>query len=181
MDHQQRLSEEDPFLIELDKQDPARVILGTGFHSDIAEINGIRMHFVSGGTGKSVIMIHGFSQDWYAFKELMRLLVHEYSVIAVDLRGIGKSRTVPPGYDAVTLANDIHALVKHLDIENPYLVGHDMGGMVAYAYARLYPNETYGVAVLDVPLPGTPSTDLMVKMPFLWHFGFHRLPKLPGF
>ncbi len=82
-------------------------------------------------------------------------------------------------YDAETLANDIHELAGQLAIQDPYIVGHDMGGMIAYAYARLYPTETRGIALLDGPLPGTPSTDLMVKLPFLWHFAFHRLPKLP--
>ncbi|WP_164821342.1 alpha/beta fold hydrolase [Paenibacillus koleovorans] len=179
MAHQQDLSWKDPFYIGLDNQDPAEVVLGTAFQAEIVEVNGAALHFVSGGSGRAIIFIHGFSQDWYAFKEIMRLLVNEYLVIAVDLRGMGKSKATQDDFDAVTLANDIYALTKHLDIHNPYIVGHDMGGMVAYAYARLYPNETRGVAILDAPLPGTPSTDLMVKMPFLWHFGFHRIPKLP--
>lgn len=179
MTDQQNLSLNDPFFIGLDKQDPAKVVLGTAFKSKTVDVNGTALHFVSGGSGRAVIFIHGFSQDWYAFKEVMRLLVNQYHVIAVDLRGIGKSSTTQTGYDAATLAKDINALAKYLDIHNPYIVGHDMGGMVAYAYARLYQDETHGVAILDAPLPGTPSTDLMVKMPFLWHFGFHRIPKLP--
>jgi pimeloyl-ACP methyl ester carboxylesterase len=180
MTHQQQdISLNDPFLIGLDNQNPSKVVLGTAFKSETIELDGTALHFVSGGSGKAIIFIHGFSQDWYEFKELMRLLVNEYYVIAIDLRGIGKSRAKRTDYDALTLANDIYALTKHLDIKNPYIVGHDMGGMVAYVYARLNKNETHGVAILDAPLPGTPSTDLMVKMPFLWHFGFHRIPKLP--
>ena len=107
----------------------------------------------------------------------MCLLANRYTVSAVDLRGIGKSKATRADYDAETQAHDIQELTSQLAMKDPYIVGHDMGGMIAYAYARLYPSETRGVAILDGPLPGTASTDLMVKMPFLWHFTIHRLPK----
>ncbi len=169
----------DPFFIGLDSKDPARVVLGTGFTSYTVQLRDASVQYVAGGSGPAIIFLHGFSQDWYEFGQVMRLLADRYTVIAVDLRGIGKSKVTRAGYDAKTLANDIHELAGHLAINNPYIVGHDMGGMIAYAYARLYPTETRGIAILDGPLPGTSSTDLMVKLPILWHFTFHRLPKLP--
>ncbi len=169
----------DPFFIGLDSKDPARVVLGTVFKSYTVQLRDASVQYVSGGSGPAIIFLHGFSQDWYEFGQVMRLLADRYTVIAVDLRGIGKSKATRAGYDAKTLAIDIHELAGQLAINNPYIVGHDMGGMIAYAYARLYPTETRGIAVLDGPLPGTSSTDLMVKLPFLWHFTFHRLPKLP--
>ena len=168
-----------PFFIGLDSKDPARVVLGTVFKSYTVQLRDASVQYVSGGSGPAIIFLHGFPQDWYEFGQVMRLLADRYTVIAVDLRGIGKSKATRAGYDAKTLAVDIHELADQLAINNPYIVGHDMGGMIAYAYARLYPTETRGIAVLDGPLPGTSSTDLMVKLPFLWHFTFHRLPKLP--
>lgn len=168
-----------PFFIGLDSNDPAKVVLGTAFSSSTILLRNTSMHYVSGGNGPSIIFLHGFSQDWYEFSKVMCLLASRYTVIAVDLRGIGKSNATQDDYDAETQAHDIHELSSQLALKDPYIVGHDMGGMIAYAYARLYPSETRGVAILDGPLPGTANTDLMVKMPFLWHFPFHRLPKLP--
>jgi pimeloyl-ACP methyl ester carboxylesterase len=169
----------DPFFIGLDSTDPARVVLGAAFKSLAVQLRNATIHYVSGGNGPAIIFLHGFSQDWYEFSQIMCLLANRYTVIAVDLPGIGKSKATQVAYDAETQANDIHELASQLTIKDPYIVGHDMGGMIAYAYARLYPCETRGIAILDGPLPGTPSTDLMVKLPFLWHFAFHRLPKLP--
>jgi pimeloyl-ACP methyl ester carboxylesterase len=169
----------DPFFIGLDSKDPASVVLGTAFTSYTVQLRDALIHYVSGGSGPAIMFLHGFSQDWYEFSQVMRLLADRYTVIAVDLRGIGKSTAIRAGYDAQTLAMDIHELAGQLAINIPYIVGHDMGGMIAYAYARLYPTETRGIAILDGPLPGTSSTDLMVKLPFLWHFTLHRLPKVP--
>ena len=169
----------DPFFLGLDSKDPANVVLGAAFQSHIVQVRDASVQYVSGGSGPSIIFLHGFSQDWYEFSKVMCLLANRYTVIAVDLRGIGKSKAMRADYDAETQAHDIHELTSQLALKDSYIVGHDMGGMIAYAYARLYPSETRGVAILDGPLPGTSSTDLMVKLPFLWHFTFHRLPKLP--
>src|SRR5258708_21275129 len=169
----------DPFFIGLDSKNPARVVLGTAFKSSTVQLRDGSIHYVLGGSGPAIIFLHGFSQDWFEFSQVMRLLAGRYTVIAVDLRGIGESTATRADYDAEAQANDIHELTSQLALKDPYIVAHDMGGMIGYAYARLYPSETRGVAILDGPLPGTPSTDLMVKLPFLWHFAFHRLPKLP--
>src|SRR5258706_14545378 len=166
-------------LIGLDSPNPARVMLGGTFQSHTLQIHDASLHYVSGGSGPAIIFLHGFSQDWYEFSQVMCLLAGRYTVIAVDLRGIGESTAARADYEAETQANDIHELTRQLAIKDPYIVAHDMGGMIGYAYASLYPSETRGVAILDGPLPGTPSTDLMVKLPFLWHFALHRLPNLP--
>jgi pimeloyl-ACP methyl ester carboxylesterase len=169
----------DSFFIGLDSQNPAEVVLGETFKSHNLQIHDASIHYVSGGSGPEIIFLHGFSQDWYEFSQVMCLLAGRYTVIAVDLRGIGQSKAMRAEYDAETQANDIHELISQLSIKNPYIVAHDMDGMIGYAYARLYPSETRGVAILDGPLPGTANTDLIIKLPFLWHFAFHRLPKLP--
>src|SRR5579864_7894584 len=120
----------DPFFIGLDSKDPARVVLGTVFKSYTVQLRDASVHYVSGGSGPAIIFLHGFSQDWYEFSQVMRLLAGRYSVIAVDLRGIGQSTTTRADYDAETLASDIHELASQLAIDTPYIVGHDMGGMI---------------------------------------------------
>jgi pimeloyl-ACP methyl ester carboxylesterase len=100
-------------------------------------------------------------------------------VIAADLRGIGGSKATPDGYDAANLAKDIHQLAQQLKLERAYLVGHDLGGIVAYAFARLYPDETRGVMILDVPLPGIEPWEDVKADPLLWHINFHQTPDLP--
>lgn len=127
----------------------------------------------------ALIFLHGFSQDLHEFEPVMQLLADNFTVIAIDLPGIGLSENNKKTYDAQCHATTLHETLNALGVVNPYFVAHDMSGVIAYAYARLYPTQTRGVMVLDAPLPGTPSTDLMVKLPFLWHFTFHRIPHLP--
>src|SRR5579859_1323028 len=145
----------EPSCIGLDSQNPAKVALGSAFESHTIRIQDASLHYVSGGSGPAIIFLHGFSQDWYEFSQVMCLLAGRYTVIAVDLRGIGESTATRAEFDAETQAHDIHELASQLAIKDPYLVAHDMGGMIAYAYARLYPFETRGVAILDGPLPAS--------------------------
>ena len=159
--------------------DPAVAELGEGFVSSAADVNGTTLHYVRGGAGPAVILLHGFPQDWYEFHEVMPRLAETFSVIAVDLRGIGGSKATPDGYDAANMAKDVRQLAQQLKLERAYLVGHDMGGMVAYAFARLYPEETRGVMVLDVPLPGIEPWEEVTADPLLWHINFHQTPDLP--
>lgn len=159
--------------------DPAVAELGEGFLSGAADVNGTTLHYVRGGTGPAVILLHGFPQDWYEFHEVMPRVAQGFTVVAVDLRGIGGSKATPGGYDAANLAKDIRGLAQQLKVERPYLVGHDIGGMVAYAFARLYPEGTRGVMILDVPLPGIEPWDDVKADPLLWHINFHQTPDLP--
>jgi len=165
--------------ISLDSKNPSKIVLGSGFKSDTIELSGANIHYVLGGSGPAIIFVHGFSEDWYEFSKVMSLLAWDFTTIAIDLRGIGKSQVKQEAYDAESQAQDIHELLAKLNITNPYIVGHDMGAMIAYAYARLYPQEIRGVALLDGPLPGTRSTGIMVHLPIMWHFTFHRIAKLP--
>jgi pimeloyl-ACP methyl ester carboxylesterase len=159
--------------------DPAVAELGQDFVSSTADVNGTTLHYVRGGTGPCVILLHGFPQDWYEFHQVMPRLAQSFTVIAVDLRGIGGSKATPSGYDAANLAKDIHQLAQQLGLERTYIVGHDIGGMVAYAFAHLYPEETRGVMVLDVPLPGIEPWEEVKADPLLWHINFHQTPDLP--
>jgi pimeloyl-ACP methyl ester carboxylesterase len=124
-------------------------------------------------------LLHGFPQDWYAFHEIMPRLAKQFTVIAVDLRGVGGSAASAGGYDAANMAKDIHELAEQLHLKHVYVAGHDIGGMVAYAFARLYPETSRGVMMLDAPLPGLGPWDEVKANPVAWHINFHQVPELP--
>jgi predicted alpha/beta-fold hydrolase len=127
--------------------DPAVAALGGGFVSDTAQVNGTTLHYVRGGAGPAVILLHGFPEDWYEYHRIMPQLAKQFTVVAVDLRGIGGSAATASGYDAANMAEDVHELAEHLNLEHVYVVGHDIGGMVAYAFARCYPETSRGVMI----------------------------------
>jgi alpha-beta hydrolase superfamily lysophospholipase len=128
--------------------------LGKEFASETAKVNGITLHYVRGGKGNAVILIHGFPQDWFEYHAIMPGLAKQFTVIAVDLRGVGGSTATERGYDAANMAEDIYQLTKALKLERVYIVGHDIGGHVAYAFVRRYPDATRGAMILDTPIPG---------------------------
>jgi pimeloyl-ACP methyl ester carboxylesterase len=153
--------------------------LGDAFVAQTANVNGTTLHYVRGGSGPAVFLLHGFPQDWSVYRRIMPRLARTFTVVAVDLRGIGASTPAPNAYDAATLGEDIHQLILHLALEKPYVAGHDNGGMVAYALARRHPQATRGVMILDVPIPGLEPWEQVKADPALWHFGFHQTPNAP--
>ena len=159
--------------------DPAVAALGSGFISDTARVNGATLHYVRGGAGPAVILLLGFPEDWYAYHRIMPLLTRQFTVVAVDLRGVGGSMPTEGGYDAANMAEDVHQLAEHLHLEHVYVVGHDIGGMVAYAFARRYPETSRGVMMLDTPLPGLGPWDAVKANPITWHMSFQQTPGLP--
>ena len=159
--------------------EPAMAKLGKGFVSATAKVNGTTLRYVRGGTGRAVILIHGFPQDWSEFRRIMPRLAKKFTVIAVDLRGVGGSTPTASGYDKANLAEDVYQLTRQLELDGVYAAGHDIGGMVAYAFARRYPATVRGVMILDVPLPGIEGWEDVKANPAAWHFGFHQTPNLP--
>ena len=159
--------------------DSAMAALGSGFVSDTARVNGATLHYVRGGAGPAVILLHGFPEDWYEFHRIMPLLTRRFTVVAVDLRGVGGSIPTGGGYDAANMAEDVHQLAEHLHLEHVYVVGHDIGGMVAYAFARRYPKTSRGVMMLDAPLPGLGPWDAVKANRITWHINFQETPSLP--
>jgi pimeloyl-ACP methyl ester carboxylesterase len=159
--------------------DPGLATLGGGFVSGTAQANGTTLHYVRGGTGSAVILLHGFPEDWYAYHRVMPLLARQFTVVAVDLRGVGGSPATTGGYDAANMAEDVHQLVEHLHLEHVYVVGHDIGGMVAYAFARRYPETSRGVMMLDAPVPGLGPRDAVKASRITWHINFQQTPDLP--
>lgn len=125
-----------------------------GFSHAQREVPGARLHYVIGGQGPVVVLLHGFPQTWLAWRHVMPLLARNHTVVVPDLRGVGCSSVEASGYDKHTLAQDVHDLLKHLGFGRAAVVGHDMGGMVAYAYARTYRRETSHVVISAAVLPG---------------------------
>ena len=152
--------------------------LSRAFTSGTAAVNGITLHYVRGGSGAAVILIHGFPQDWAEYRAIMPQLSKRFTLIAVDLRGVGGSSAPSAGYDAANMAEDVYQLTAALKLVRPYVVGHDIGGMVAFAYARRHPETTRGAMILDVPLPGIAGWEEIQGDPSVWHFHFMQVPRL---
>ena len=142
--------------------------------SRFAEIDGLRMHYlVSGEAGSPVILLHGYAQNSHMWRPLMVELGKRHRVIAPDLRGFGDTTKAETGYDKKTMAQDVHALARSLDIAKAGVVGHDIGLMVAYAYAAQFPAEVERIALLDAFIPGVGDTTNLFLLKDLWHFHFY--------
>ena len=141
-------------------------------------VNGIQLHYVIGGQGDPVVLLHGWPETWYEWRHVMPALAKNYTVIAPDLRGHGDSTKPPTGYDGKTLAEDIYQLVTKLGYKSIFLVGHDVGVLAAYPYAAEHPSEVKKLVVMESPIPGffPPPTP---GMPPVWHLTFHQAPDVP--
>jgi pimeloyl-ACP methyl ester carboxylesterase len=142
-----------------------------GFSHQYATVNGIKIHYVTGGKGDPLVLIHGFGQNWYMWNRILPELSKHFTIIAPDLPGLGESDKPDSGYDKKTMAATIHSLVKQLGHNNVNLAGHDIGLMVAYAYAAQFPNEVKKLALMDALLPGVEPVWSTVKGQ-AWWFGF---------
>ena len=125
-----------------------------------------------GGHGPAVVLIHGFGETGDMWSPMAAELEKDHTVVVPDLRGMGLSSHPADGYDKWTQAGDIRAVLDKLGIGRADIVGHDIGVMVAYAYAARYPDKTSSLVVIDSPIPGIPPWNQTVRMPALWHFNF---------
>jgi pimeloyl-ACP methyl ester carboxylesterase len=141
--------------------------------SRTAEIDGVKLHYMTAGHGPTVILLHGFAETSRMWKPIMPLLAEKFTVIAPDLPGIGDSSIPADKIDMKTSASRIHALVRSLGVEKARVVGHDIGLMVAYAYATQFPAETEKLVVMDAFLPGVPGWEAIYNDPNVWHFRFN--------
>ncbi|GEC77953.1 alpha/beta fold hydrolase [Flavobacterium aquatile] len=141
------------------------------FKHATANVNGVNIHYVIGGKGEPLVLVHGFGQNWYMWNRLLPELSKHFTVIAPDLRGVGESDKPATGYDKKTMAIDIHELVKKLGYNKINLAGHDIGLMVAYAYAAQFPSEVKKLALMDALLPGIEPVWSQVSAS-AWWFGF---------
>ena len=138
-----------------------------------ANVNGVRLHYLLAGKGDPVILLHGYAQNSHMWRPLIPQLAKTHTVIAPDLRGFGQTSKPMTGYDKKTLAQDIHALAQSLGYQHVVVVGHDIGLMVAYAYAAQYPNEVDRIALMDAFLPGVGDWTTVWLLRDLWHFHFY--------
>ncbi len=142
------------------------------FKTDMVNADGARLYVRVGGSGPAVVLIHGFGDTGDMWTPLALALAKNHRVIVPDLRGMGLSSKPDGGYDKKNQASDIRAILDQLGIDKADIVGHDIGTMVAYAYAARYPDKTTKLVVLDGPVPGIPPWEQIVRLPVLWHFDF---------
>jgi pimeloyl-ACP methyl ester carboxylesterase len=146
-------------------------------HQTVEIEPGLRLHVVTAGSGpRTIVLLHGFPETWWEWRHVMPLLVQGgFRVVAADYRGAGHSSRPAGGYDKRTMAHDLHRLMAdHLGVADPVvLVGHDIGLMVAHAYAQEFRDAVSHLVVIDAPLPGTAVFDRLRGDPRVWHFAFH--------
>ncbi|MFT4119543.1 alpha/beta fold hydrolase [Bradyrhizobium sp.] len=143
-----------------------------GFRTSTVAANGAQIHVRVGGKGPAVILIHGFGDTGDMWAKLGADLARDHTVVVPDLRGMGLSSKPDGGYDKWNQAADMRAVLQSLNIDKAVVIGHDIGTMVAYAYAARYRDLTEKLVVMDAPVPGVPPWDEIVRSPQLWHFDF---------
>src|SRR5580658_10900727 len=126
-----------------------------------------------GGTGPAVVLIHGYAENSDSWVPLAADLMKDHTVVVPDLRGIGKSSKPESGYDKKTQAQDMRAVVTALGYDKTFVVAHDIGNMVAYAYAAMFPDKVERLVVMDAPIPGIEPWKEILLNPGVWHFNFH--------
>ena len=142
------------------------------FSHHMASVNGTQIHYVVGGHGDPIVLLHGWPETWYSWHLVMPALAKNYTVIAPDLPGLGDSSKPLTGYDGKTVAAIIHQLVNQLGFKSIFLVGHDIGTQVAYSYAAAHPTEVRKLIMMELTIPGFAPAG---RMP-LWWTVFHQTP-----
>jgi pimeloyl-ACP methyl ester carboxylesterase len=141
--------------------------------SRYAQVDGFKMHYLEAGKGDAILLLHGYAQTSHMWRPLIAQLEKTHHVIAPDLRGFGESDRPQGGYTKAQMARDVHALAEQLKLGKVQVVGHDIGLMVAYAYAAQYPAEVTQIALLDAFLPGVGDWEHVWLLRDLWHFHFY--------
>ncbi|HEY5803060.1 MAG TPA: alpha/beta hydrolase [Lysobacter sp.] len=162
-------------LMILAMQSAAHATGNDAIQSHSATVNGVTLHYLQAGKGSQspVVLLHGYAETSHMWRPLMPLLADRHVIIAPDLRGAGSSSRPDSGYEKKILAQDIHALVKSLGYPKVKIVGHDIGLMVAYAYAAQYPDEVESIVLMDAFLPGVGDWTKVWLLRDLWHFHFY--------
>ncbi|KAA0128432.1 alpha/beta hydrolase [Chryseobacterium sp. SN22] len=164
----------------------------TGFTNHTIHVNGTELHYVDGGSGIPIICLPGWPQTWYSYRNIALPLAEDYRVIVVDIRGMGSSAAPSSGYDKKTMAADIHELILQLGLKQAFVLGHDIGGMVAVSLAYNFPESVSGLILADglhpsegmlqmplIPASGTFSDKINPEQPYTWWMGFNQIKGLP--
>jgi pimeloyl-ACP methyl ester carboxylesterase len=141
--------------------------------SRTAEIDGAKLHYMTAGHGTPLILLHGYAETSLMWKPIIPALAKRFTVIAPDLPGIGDSDIPADGLDMKSAAIRIHDLAKSLGVQKAEVVGHDIGLMVAYAYAAQFPSEVTKLVLMDAFLPGVEGWEAVYNNPAIWHFRFN--------
>jgi pimeloyl-ACP methyl ester carboxylesterase/uncharacterized RmlC-like cupin family protein len=148
--------------------------LPSSFHATtIHSPEGADIFVRSSGSGPVVVLVHGYAENSDSWAPLAADLIKDHTVVVPDLRGIGRSSKPEGGYDKKTQAKDLRAVVTGLGYDRTFVVAHDIGNMVAYAYAAIYPDKVERLVVMDAPIPGIEPWSEILQNPGVWHFNFH--------
>jgi len=163
-----------------------------GFSNHYETVNGIKLHYVTGGKGKPLFLLPGWPETWYAYHLMAPVLAAHYRVYIVDIRGMGSSDVPGAGYDKKTMAGDLYALMKKLGIEKAYICGHDIGAMVAFSFGANYPLATEKLILMEgmhpndyiekmpmLPAKGRFTAKMSGESPYAWWFSFNQVKGLP--
>jgi pimeloyl-ACP methyl ester carboxylesterase len=144
----------------------------SGFGKQEMRVNGATIHVRVGGKGPAVVLVHGFADTGDMWAPLAVVLASDHTVIVPDLRGMGLSEVPDQGFEKMNQAKDLAEILDTLHISKADVVGHDIGNMVAFAFAESYPGRTSRLVMMDAPVPGVGPWDDILKSPLLWHFRF---------
>src|ERR1700676_2728768 len=142
--------------------------------SRTATVDGAKLHYLTAGHGTPLILLHGYAETSLMWRPIIPVLAERFTVIAPDLPGIGDSDIPANGLDMKSAAIRIHGLAKSLGVQKAEVVGHDIGLMVAYAYAAQLPAEVTKLVLMDAFLPGVAGGEAVYNDPNIWHFQFQR-------
>ena len=162
-----------PALLFLSTQFVTKIYADDSIAAHSVEIDGAKLHYMIAGHGTALILLHGYAETSLMWKPIIPLLATRFTVIAPDLPGIGDSDIPANGLDMKSAAVRIHDLAKSLGVQKAEVVGHDIGLMVAYAYAAQFPTEVTKLVLMDAFLPGVPGWEPIYNDPHIWHFRFN--------
>lgn len=149
----------------------------------VRQINGIRMHYVQAGHGQQlVVLLHGFPEFWYSWRHQIPALAERFTVVAPDLRGYNDTEKPNWGYELDVLVNDVVDLIRELGFPKAVVVGHDWGGVIAWALAIAYPQRVSRLIVMNAPHPAIYGAQRFVNWRQAlrsWYIGFFQIPVLP--
>jgi epoxide hydrolase 4 len=158
-------------------------VLNGSWKHDYIITNGIKLHYVTQGEGKLMLMLHGFPEFWYSWRHQIPEFAKDYKVVALDLRGYNESDKPQAleAYNIKELRQDIAGVITGLGYENCILVGHDWGGAIAWNFAYHYPQMVEKLIALNIPHPAKLVEGLRMPQQLLksWYIFFFQLPFLP--
>ncbi|GAA4959698.1 pimeloyl-ACP methyl ester carboxylesterase [Nonomuraea thailandensis] len=149
------------------------------FEHRFATVRGVRMHYVTGGRGPALVLLHGWPQTWYEWRKVLPALAERHTVYALDLPGLGDSQGSPASFDKKTLARYVHGLLRdRIGLRGFDLVAHDLGGGVGFQYVSQFPEQVRSYVHMDYPLPG-PELPAARYRTFSWHMAFNSQRAVP--